>query len=261
MLVLALLLAACAHAHARNFNITYLDVPPIVSPGTMEVVLECRYDGNFTILSWFKGAHEFFRYRPGAAPSTRSFPILGVGTVEMLMCGPVACQLRLGALTEDATGVYRCDIERDVPPYKFATRTAYMDVTGHEHRKPLIEGLAKEYKEGEMIQAYCKGGPDSELRWYVNGYEMDKLRGSPHFKLESGRHLFIGIPPRVTIQCAEFRYGTIYSSRETNALWNEVEQMRREPPKVESASNVITGRLGLLSIFLCLLDIIMHIYL
>uniref|UniRef100_A0A2A4JS92 Ig-like domain-containing protein n=1 Tax=Heliothis virescens TaxID=7102 RepID=A0A2A4JS92_HELVI len=261
MLVLALILAACAHAHARNFNVTYLDVPERVQPGVLEVVVECRYDGNFTLLSWFKGAHEFFRYRPGAAPSTRSFPILGVGSVEMLMCGPVACQLKLGALTDEATGVYRCDIERDVPPYKFASRSAFMDVSGHEHRKPLIEGLAPEYKEDEMIQAYCKGAPDTELRWYVNGFEMENLRGSPNFKETSSRHLFIGVPPKVTIQCAEFRYGRAYSSSQQQAQWNEVGQMRRHHPKAESASSVITGRLGLLSIFLCLLDIIIHIYL
>ena len=260
MLVLALLVVASAGVRARTFNITYLDVPQIVAPGQQEVEIECRYDANFTLLSWFKGSHEFFRYRPGAAPSTRSYPILGVGTVEMLTCGPVACQLRLGALTQEATGLYRCDIERDVPPYKFATMTAHMEVHGHEHRKPLLEGLADEYKAGDMIQAYCRGAPDSELRWYINGVELEEFRGSTTLKKKSNRYLFMGVPLTILVQCAEFRYGRIYGSQQHKAKWNDMGQLRKKKEnEVENGSIVITARLGLLSIFLCLFHKVFYI--
>ncbi|KAJ8731747.1 hypothetical protein PYW08_014477 [Mythimna loreyi] len=245
MLVLAVLLAACAGVRARVFNITYLDVPEIVMPGQEEVEIECRYDGNFTLLSWFKGSHEFFRYRPGAAPSTRSFPIIGVGSVEMLTCGPVACQLRLGRLTEQATGLYRCDIERDVPPYKFASMTAHMEVRGHDYRKPLLEGLASEYKDGDMIEAYCRGAPDSELRWYVNGEELEEFRGLSHLKKTSSRFLFMGVPLTMLLQCAEFRYGHIYGSVAKKARWNDKGQMRKKGKEneVENGSCANTGTL------------------
>ncbi|CAH0626852.1 unnamed protein product [Chrysodeixis includens] len=241
MLLLALFLTACAGASARSFNITHLIVPEVVRPSQPDVDIECRYDANFTLLSWFKGSHEFFRYRPGAAPSTRSFPILGVGTVEMLACGPTACRLRLGALTEEATGLYRCDIERDVPPYKFETRTAHMEVLGHEHRRPLLEGLAEEYGEGDMIQAYCRGAPDSELRWYINGQEVDNMRGSTALKRRSTRLIFLGLPPTVTVQCAEFRQGKIYGSKEQKTRWNGVGHMRKDDTQVKNKSNALLG--------------------
>ncbi|XP_075971179.1 uncharacterized protein LOC142973395 [Anticarsia gemmatalis] len=258
MLTLALFLAACACAattHARPFNITDLIIPEVVPPGQQDVDIECRYDANFTLLSWFKGPNEFFRYRPGSAPSTRSFPILGVGTVELLACGPTACRLRLGALTEEATGLYRCDIERDMPPYKFATRTAHMEVHGHEHRRPLLEGLAEEYEEGDMIQAYCRGAPDSELRWYINGREIEDMRGSTTLKRKSTRFIFLGLPPMVTVQCAEFRYGKIYGSKEVKARWNEVGHIRKDDRKVaKSGACVILGRLSVISVVLYLLS-------
>lgn len=257
MLVFAMLLAACAGVRARVFNVTYLDVPKVVAPGQQEVEVECRYDGNFTLLSWFKGPNEFFRYRPGAAPTTHSYPILGIGRVEMLACGPVACVLKLGSLTDDATGLYRCDIERDVPPYRFASMTAHMEVQGHEHRKPLLEGLADEYKDGDLIQVHCRGvgGPDSELRWYINGEEMKEFRNSTNLKMKSGRYLFIGVPRTTVVQCAEFQYGKIYGSREAKAKWNDIGNLRRKVKEneVTNGSSVITGPLGLPSILICFL--------
>lgn len=252
-LVLHLTAIACI-ANARPFNITHLIVPEIVPPGQQEVDIECRYDANFTLLSWFKGPNEFFRYRPGAAPSTRSFPILGVGTVELLACGPTACRLRLGALTEEATGLYRCDIERDVPPYKFETRTAYMAVHGHEHRKPLLEGLAEEYGEEDIIQAYCRGAPGSEIRWYINGGEIEDMRGSATLKRKSTRLIFLGLPPTVIVQCAEFRFGKIYGSKEVKAHWNEVGHIRKNDSKsAKNSSSGSIGHLSLISIFVFVL--------
>lgn len=221
MLAVVLFILTVSVTRARPFNITHLIVPEVVPPNQNEVEIECRYDANFTVLNWFKGPNEFFRYRPGAAPSTRSFPILGVGRIEMIVCGPTACRLKLGALTEEATGLYRCDIERDIPPYKFETRTAYLQVHGHEHRRPLLEGLAEEYGDGDEMQAYCRGAQDSELRWYINGREMEDMRGSPTLKRRSSRWIFLGIPPMVTVQCAEFRYGKLSGSKEVKARWKD----------------------------------------
>ncbi|XP_026330605.1 uncharacterized protein LOC113238098 [Hyposmocoma kahamanoa] len=222
MLSLGIFLFILSVEGARPFNITQLIVPQVVPSNQDEVEIECRYDANFTILNWFKGPNEFFRYKPGAAPSTRSFPILGVGRVEMLACGPTVCRLRLGSLTEEATGLYRCDIERDIPPYEFKTLSAYMQVHGHEHRRPLLEGLAEEYGDGDEIQAYCRGAPDSEIRWYINGYEMEDMRGSLKLKRKSSRFIFLGIPPMVTVQCAEFRFGKLSGSKEAKARWKDM---------------------------------------
>lgn len=224
--MLILFLLALQAVQARPFNITHFIVPEIVPPGQHEVELECKYDANFTILNWFKGHNEFFRYKPGAAPSTRSFPILGVGQIELITCGPTACRLRLGALTEEASGLYRCDIEHETPPYKYETRKAYMQVHGHIHRKPLLEGLAEQYGEGDDMQAYCRGAPDAELRWYINGREIEEMRGSATLKQKSSRLLFLGVPPMVTVQCAEFRHGKLTGSKDAKARWNELGQIR-----------------------------------
>lgn len=257
MLVLILLLLACVTVHARPFNITHLIVPEVVPPGQETVEIECRYDANFTLLNWFKGPNEFFRYKPGPAPSTRSFPVLGVGRVELVACGPTACRLKLGALTEEATGLYRCDIERDVAPYRFATRTAYMEVHGHEHRKPLLEGLAEEYGEDEEMQAHCRVEPDTEIRWYLNGRELEEMRGSTKLRRKSSRLIFSGIPPVVTVQCAEFKFGKLYGSNEEKAKWKDHGDKDERPQEQRNESISlkidITGLILNIACVLCLL--------
>ncbi|CAK1552795.1 unnamed protein product [Leptosia nina] len=222
MLTIAFVLLAIASCGARPFNITDLIIPHIIPPGQDEVEIECRYDANFTLLNWFKGNTEFFRYKPGSAPSTRSFPVLGVGRIELIHCGPTACRLKLGALTEEATGIYKCDIEKEIPPYQYESRTGYMEVHGHKHRKPLLEGLAEEFGEDDEMQAYCRGAPGAEIRWYINGQEVEELRGSPTFSRKSSRLIFQGIPPIVTVQCAEYRFGKLTGSNQGKAKWKEM---------------------------------------
>ncbi|XP_026749525.2 uncharacterized protein LOC113510273 [Galleria mellonella] len=257
MLALALLALALTitGVRARPFNITELIVPQLVPPGQAEVEIECRYDANFTLLNWFKGVNEFFRYKPGAAPSTRTFPIVGVGRVELLNCGPTACRLRLGALTEDATGFYRCDIERDIPPYKFNTRSAYMQVYGHEHRRPLLEGLGEEFEEGQEMRAYCRGAPGAEIRWYINGREEEAMRGFAALKRNASRLIFLGIPPMVTVQCAEFRYGKLSGSKEMKAKWKDHRKMVGDE-RPQEQKNGSSNMKRCLTFLLCLLYIV-----
>lgn len=247
MLTIALILLTSVTIKARAFNITHLIIPEVVPPGLEEVVVECRYDANFTLLSWFRGPTEFFRYKPGAAPSTRSFPILGVGKIELIACGPTACRLKLGGLTEEASGLYRCDIERDIPPHLFETRAKHMEVHGHEHRRPLLQGLAPEYGEGDEMQAYCRGASDAELRWYINGREIEELRGSAVFKRTSSRLIYGGVPPTVTVQCAEFRLGRLLGSNHEKARWKDLTGHKDEVPQEQrSASVMLKMHLGVL---------------
>lgn len=240
MLTLALLVFAVTSARARNFNITDLIIPPIVQTYQDEVEIECRYDANFTLLNWFKGPNEFFRYRPGAAPSTKSFPVLGIGRIELITCGPTECRLRLGGITEEATGLYRCDIERDLPPYKFESRQAHMQVHGHEHRRPLLEGLAEEYGEGDEIKAFCRGEEGSEKRWYINGREVNASRGSFQLVTNSSRLMFEGVAPTITVQCAEFRFGELLGSKERKARWRNVVQREDKDKPLEQIRNSVS---------------------
>lgn len=249
LLLLSLLTLACARA--SDFNITSLIVPPVVSASQTDAEIECQYVANFTLLNWFKGPNEFFRYKPGVTPSTRSFPILGVGRIELISCGPLACRLRLGALTEEASGLYRCDIERDVPPYKFGSRTAYMQVHGHEHRRPLLEGLAEEYGDEDEMQAHCRGAAGSELRWYINGREMEEMRGSAMMRRKSSRLFFQGVPPTVTVQCAEFRFGKLSGSKEVKARWKVLSSRDERAQEVRNAARTVVQSLGSL-LFLCI---------
>lgn len=236
-IMLLLLLLVVTAARAREFNVTYLNVPQEVQPSQAEVEIECRYEGNFTLLNWFKGPNEFFRYKPGAAPSIRSFPILGIGRIEMVECGPITCRLRLGALTEEATGLYRCDIERDVVPYKFATKSAYMIIRGHQHRQPLLEGLASEFGEGDEMRAYCRADHYTEVRWYINAREIKEMRGSRAFTHKSTRLLFSGVPPTVTVQCAEVFNGKLSGSKEAKAHWIDPIQTYGDETAQEQRNN------------------------
>ncbi|XP_063621768.1 uncharacterized protein LOC134793992 [Cydia splendana] len=252
MLTLALAMLTIAAAEAQPFNITHFIVPHDVPPGQDEVIIECRYDANFTMLSWFKGPTEFFRYKPGKTPSTMSFPILGVGKVDLVSCGPTACSLKLGALTEDASGLYRCDIERSSPPYLFETRSSYMEVHGHKHKRPLMEGLAEEFGEGDEILAYCRGARDSEFRWYINGREVEEMKGSQTLRKTSSRLIFSGVPPTVTVQCAEFRHGKLLGSKEVKARWRKSIQKDQKPLEQRNNGSSVNKNITFLSILLLL---------
>lgn len=255
---IALLLLAITGARTvhNNFNITSLRIPKIVLSTQSEVELECQYDGNFTILNWFKGPNEFFRYKPGPAPSTKSFPIVGVGRIEMIVCGPWECRLRLGSLTDDATGVYRCDIMLDVPPYKFATKSAHMQVLGHEHPKPLVQGLAEEYGDGDEIKAYCRADENAEIRWYINGREQRDMRGSITMRKKCSELFFVGIPPTMTVQCAEFQFGILSGSKLKEARWighscGDEKPQEQRSNHVKNTSNTT----NLCSVLICILNL------
>lgn len=229
MLGILLTISLVSCVTARRFDITSLHVPLEITEGHTEVEVECRYDADFTLLNWFKGPTEFLRYKPGDVPSIKTFAVLGVGKIEVLACGLTVCRLRLASLTEEATGLYRCDIERDIPPYRFETRTAHMTVRGVEHRRPSLQGLSDEYGEGDEIQVHCRGAEGSELRWYVNGREVIEMRGSATLQRSSSRLIFMGVPPTVSVQCAEFHNGTLLGSREAKAKFRDTKEISHEP--------------------------------
>lgn len=215
----ALLLLAHVLTAARAFKITNFHVPVYVPADQTSVDIWCSYDANFTILNWFKGPIEFFRYKPTSVPSTRSFPILGVGTIDLISCGPTECRLRLGHLTEEASGLYRCDLELDKPPYKFETRTGYMRVASRQRRKPVVEGLAGEFYDDEEIQAYCRAENNAEIRWYVNGKEIMEQRGNRTLKVDG--KVINSTEPTVTVQCAEYIDGKLIGSKDAQARWKK----------------------------------------
>lgn len=222
MLVAFLLaLTTCVRA-SSSFNITELIIPDVVPEDQTQVEIECRYDADFTLLNWFKGPIEFLRYEPGHIPSIKTFEILGVGKIEVLTCNMVACRVRLSSITEEASGLYTCDIEQQRSPYKFASRKANMVVKSKDHRRPLLEGMSAEYRQGEQIQAYCRGAKGSNFHWYINGEEIEEIRGSPVLNISSSRLLFKGIPPTVTVQCVEFKYDMLLGSTKFQATWKEL---------------------------------------
>ncbi|XP_028177311.1 uncharacterized protein LOC135071555 [Ostrinia nubilalis] len=236
---------------ARAFKITSFHVPPYVPPDQTSVDIECRYDANFTILNWFKGSTEFFRYKPTSTPSTRSFPILGVGTIDLISCGPTECRLRLGQLTEEASGLYRCDLELDKPPYKFESKTGYMKVVSRQHRQPVVEGLSDEYGEDEEIQAYCRAENNAQVRWYLNGKEALELRGNRTLKLGSKQINSLIAQPTVTVQCAEYIDGKLIGSKDAQAKWKKTLKTltyEDQACSMENSSNAINSKL------LCLLS-------
>lgn len=262
MLVLSLYLVASATiAWAQTFAITQIIVPEVVPPGQTEVDIECQTYSNFTILNWFKGPFEIFRYKPMTTRKIWSFPISGISTVELISCGPTGCRVRLGGLTEDATGLYRCDIERDLPPYMFDTKTSFMNVHRENDKTPILEGLAEEYGENDMIKAFCRATPETEIRWYINDHEIKEMRGSSTFNRKSARNMFVGLPPRVTVQCAEFRYGKMSGSKEFKPKWHEDKRIEKNATKFainESSGKLDLCKFILLFFSLCLLKVFMY---
>lgn len=243
-------------ACATPFSITQVIVPEYVPPGQTVVDIECLSDSNFTTLIWFKGRQEFFKYIASTTIRMCSNIISGIGTVQPLACGPTTCKIRLGQLTDAATGLYTCEIERDVPTYRFDTRTAAMTVQPQNNKTPILEGLAEEYGEDDTIEAFCRAKPETEIRWYVNDHEIKELRGSSTFNRKSTRNMFVGLPPRVKVQCAEYLYGRIRGSKEIEAKLKEAKHIQNYATEFAmsgSSDMLYLCKFCLLSICLCLL--------
>ncbi|KOB66694.1 Interferon-related developmental regulator 1, partial [Operophtera brumata] len=220
--LLALIGCARASRHpTRTFNITDFTVPPLVYAGQADVQISCLYEGNFTMLQFFKGTNEIFRFKPSIWPAIRSYPVPGVGSVSTDHCGSSSCHIQLSNLTERATGLYRCDLEHDTPPHLYTTRSANMTVQAAPRRMPFIDGFASEYGEGEDMQAVCRIEPGSMVKWFVNGHILIPLYGLRTFKYKSTRSMFLGEPPVMKLQCLEERGFTTLGSKIVEARWTE----------------------------------------
>lgn len=206
---------------ARSFNITDFIVPPLVYAGQANVQISCHYSGNFTMLQIFKGTNEIFRFQPSVWPAIRNYPVPGLGSVSTDHCGSSSCHIQLNNLTEQATGLYRCDLEHDTPPYLYTTRSATMTVQATPRRMPFIAGFASEYGEGEDMQAVCRVEPGSMVKWFVNGQIVIPLYGLRTFKYKSTRSNFLGDPPMIKLQCLEETGFTTLGSKIVVALWKE----------------------------------------
>lgn len=218
--LLALISCAGSMRQMRSIIITEFTVPDIVYAGQADdLQIACHYVGNFTMLQIFKGTEEIFRFKPSAWPAIRGFPVAGIGAIGTNHCGSSECHLQLSNVTEQASGLYRCDLEHDSPPYLYTTRSANITVLPTPKRMPFVDGFASTYSEGEEMQAICRSEPGSMVQWYLNGQIIIPMYGLRTFKQKSTKSLFLGDPPMVKLQCMEERGYTTLGSKTVAAYW------------------------------------------
>lgn len=193
------------------------------------------------MLQIFKGVDEIFRFKPSVWPAIRSFPTAGIGSISTDHCGSSSCHIQLSNVTEQATGLYRCDLEHDSPPYLYTTRSANMIVQMAPQRLPFIDGFGAEYGEGDDMQAICRIEPGSMVRWFVNGQIVMPLYGLRTFKYKSTRSIFLGEPPLVKVQCVEERGFTTLGSKIVAARWIDASSTNTSTNNEVSEPMKITG--------------------
>ncbi|XP_055908393.1 uncharacterized protein LOC129943155 [Eupeodes corollae] len=155
--------------------VTDINVPGIVDFRD-NVTLSCSYNmggHKLNSVKWYKDENEFFRYSPMMHPYYMKFPVEGVELQDNKhLCNSSICQIELGTLGKNSSGVYRCEVSGDAPHFKLTTKEANMTVAALPTNKPLIAGFQNMYHFDEFVTANCSSDYSSSpviLSFYING--------------------------------------------------------------------------------------------
>ncbi|CRK89280.1 CLUMA_CG003039, isoform A [Clunio marinus] len=165
--------------NTRTLDITNIIVPPFVDVRDV-VMLSCSYNiGNQKLNSvkWYKSDKEFYRYSPlMSTKQNMIFNVEGVHVSSDHVCNDKFCTIHLDNLSNDTSGAYRCEVSGDAPEFKLSHETSNMTVVALPQHDPKIEGVEKNYYEGDFLFGNCTSDfsfPPPYLAWYINDQKAD----------------------------------------------------------------------------------------
>ncbi|KAG5671332.1 hypothetical protein PVAND_001535 [Polypedilum vanderplanki] len=164
----------------RTLHITNIIVPPFVDVREV-VVLSCSYNlGNQKLNSvkWYKNDKEFYRYSP-MMPAQSQYMLFSVDGIHVSadhLCNEKSCTIHLDNLSGETTGAFRCEVSGDAPEFKLSHETSNMTVVALPQSDPRIEGIEKNYYEGDFLFGNCTSDfsyPPPIMSWYINDQKAD----------------------------------------------------------------------------------------
>ncbi|XP_064105351.1 uncharacterized protein LOC135214861 [Macrobrachium nipponense] len=167
----------CIGDFLSALHITDIKVPSPLATGEGGW-LECEWadDGdNIYALKWYLGLDEFYRWTPAETPPVKTFPVKG-NPITVDLEASRRGRVRVGQVTLEATGVYRCEVSAEAPSFHTESKVASMTIVDLPDDKPLITGTRPNYQLHEEVRLNCSSPhsqPPSTLTFLVNNEQAD----------------------------------------------------------------------------------------
>ncbi|XP_070502821.1 uncharacterized protein [Chironomus tepperi] len=167
-------------SYTRTLHITNIVVPPFVDVRDV-VMLSCSYNlgtQKLNSVKWYKNDKEFYRYSP-LMPAQQQYMLFSVDGIHVAsdhMCNEKFCTIHLDNLSGDTSGAYRCEVSGDAPEFKLTHETSNMTVVVLPQSDPKIEGIERNYYEGDFLFGNCTSDfsfPPPIMSWYINEQKAD----------------------------------------------------------------------------------------
>ncbi|KAK4314309.1 hypothetical protein Pmani_014378 [Petrolisthes manimaculis] len=164
--------------NAKTVEILELEVPGSPQAG-QDVTLTCRFhllgpNHHLYTVNWWRGKDQFYTYKGTATHDPKHayiFRGIHVKTDESTEESVV-----LRNVTEETSGVFKCEVMGEGPSFRTAVQTKPMTVivppSSVEILTPLSYGHPPTYHTGEKVQVNCTASsakPRAHLNWEING--------------------------------------------------------------------------------------------
>lgn len=137
---------------------------------------------DFYTLKWFRNGEEIYRLVPEAKRELKRL-VFNTGTVKIdiessKMIGKSEHLLVLQQVERKSSGIYKCQITADSPPFHWVESGEQMTVMVLPERLPVISGLQREqYIPGQKVNINCTSSqsyPAAHMTWFLNKKKADR---------------------------------------------------------------------------------------
>ncbi|KAF2348327.1 CD80-like immunoglobulin C2-set [Trinorchestia longiramus] len=140
-----------------------------------KVDLECDYKlhpkASLYSLKWYKEGAQFYQYIPKSPRKHAAYSVPGLRR-EQVVGGGDGRLVRLRRVTVAATGLYRCELVAEGPPFHTTQRQGNLTVAVVPTTPPTVTRTRDPHQMDDIITLNCtapKSKPALHLEWRVNG--------------------------------------------------------------------------------------------
>ncbi|XP_069175530.1 nephrin-like [Procambarus clarkii] len=166
----------------KTVEITELEVPESPRAGD-DVTLTCRFKlhgngHNLYTVNWWRGKDQFYTYKGTNLDSKHAFTFRGIQVKEEESTRE---SVVLKNVSEDTSGVFKCEVMGEGPSFRTAVKTKVMNVIVPPRTVEVHSWADPDpptYRAGETIQINCtaRGAkPRAHIMWEINGRPVRDL--------------------------------------------------------------------------------------
>nr|XP_045600950.1 uncharacterized protein LOC123759738 [Procambarus clarkii] len=178
----------------KTVEITELEVPESPRAGD-DVTLTCRFKlhgngHNLYTVNWWRGKDQFYTYKGTNLDSKHAFTFRGI---QMKEEESTRESVVLKNVSEDTSGVFKCEVMGEGPSFRTAVETKVMNVIVPPRTVEVHSWADPDpptYRAGETIQINCtaRGAkPRAHIMWEINGRPVRDLNVVKYADFEDHR--------------------------------------------------------------------------